>query len=130
MNDRLRRLLVILGPILGVLLLIYLVNAMVDTYSSGVEELRIERRAAATATAQAGTAITETTTVTGTTASDPLAITATESITSILAPTETGAINLPEVLPESAVLTGTETTTGAEGITATEAITGSETVTE
>lgn len=51
MNDRLRRLLIIFGPIIGAILLFYVVNAAIGTYTVGVEDLRHERHAEATAEA-------------------------------------------------------------------------------
>jgi hypothetical protein len=136
MNNRLQRILITLGPIIGVLLLIYLVNAAVGTYSSGVEELKVERRAEATATAQAGSAVTETTTISGTPAiSGTTAVSATtpvtgaapiadtEDITAILPPSVTQSISL------TVALTGTEAITDGASITSTQEVTSAETVT-
>ena len=148
MNDRLRRLLIIFGPIIGALLLFYFVNAAIGTYSVGVEELKHERRAEATA--EAAHAITETTEITDTVATtdvNPIEVTsidATEAITSIMPPSVTEAINLDAALTETvsmsetATMTDTETATdetatdeaASEEVTTTEEISATETVTE
>ena len=124
MDDRFRRLLLTLGPIIGALLLVYLVNMAVDTYSTGVEELRTERRAAATATAEAASAVTdtatsettgeiagETTAVTDTAESpNPTDINATEAITSILPPSVTEEINLDAAISDTLHVEGGDAT--------------------
>lgn len=53
MDENLRRWLIALGPLVGVVLLLYVVNQGVEFYRQGEATMRTERRAAATATARA-----------------------------------------------------------------------------
>lgn len=135
MNDRFRRLLITFGPVLGALLLLYIVNMAVDTYSVGVEDLRTERRA--TATAEAQQAISDTAELTDSvaeTTTNPIDIT--EAITAVLPPTVTEEINLDAALDEgetvtdTATLTETATITDTETITETEPVSATETTTD
>jgi hypothetical protein len=129
MNDRTRRLLIILGPIIGAVVLLYFVNMAVDEYTLGVDELRTERRA--TATAEAGLAITDTTSVTGTTSiTDSASLTGTTAVTGTEAVTGEAAITETAPTTETAPITETSETTTTESVTEGAGITGTTEITE
>ena len=85
MEARLRRLFTTIGPVVGALALLYVINQGVAYYQRGAEELKLERHAQATATAEAGittTAPVTTDAVTATTdVTDTAGVTATTDLT-------------------------------------------------
>ena len=106
-----------LGPIIGFILLYFLLRAMVGQVAGDVEAARQASRAAAQAEA-AGAVVTETG-ATGESAA-PAAVTDTEAITGAEAVTATEAVTAAEGV------TGTEAVTATEEVTATGEVTGTE----